>query len=164
MLDLDFPKHLRNWLYNHMSDLHKGRWESFSRQASSIPRLRITMFIRNHQGADQAAIVDSMVENGQYASRDSCASVVVRNLREMEKTGEIELRGNGYYAHKTRFVIKEEEPWFSWFFIASTGLGIAFLAYSIWTTPLTIHTAYAVVFLSLIFLKLLDDAIHTSSW
>lgn len=63
---------------------------------------------------------------------------------------------------KMRFVIREEEPWFSWFYLAATGISIAFLAYTLWGGIFNMVTVIAGILILLIFVRFFDDFIHTS--
>jgi len=100
-----------------------------------------------------------------YGERENCVTVVARNLRDMEKDHQVAINARGYHIlNKVKFVIREEEVWSSWFFVASVGLAVTFFAFSLGTAPFSTHTAFALMFLIIIFLKILEDFWQTTPW
>ncbi len=63
-----------------------------------------------------------------------------------------------------KFVIREEEPWFSWFFVVSVGLAISMFVTSFILGPVQygIHTGIAIVLFIVIFVKVVDEILHTT--
>jgi len=125
----------------------------------------MTLFIRSHPGATRDEIVEHLMASRDYKERESCVAVVARNLREMESAHQVSIGAEGYHIlNRVKFVIREEEVWFSWFFMASVGLALAFFSYSLATTPFNAHTAFALVLFLIIFLKILEDFWVTTPW
>ena len=89
----------------------------------------MTLFIRSHPGATRDEIVEHLMISRDYKERESCVAVVARNLREMESEHQVSIDAEGYHIlNRVKFVIREEEVWCSWFFMASVGLALAFLS------------------------------------
>ena len=164
MTHLDLSRRFRRWFYERQAQAHVRRWSHFSAQATSVPHFLILLFVQNQHGASQADIVDRLMQTGRYAMCENCLPAVSRNLREMEKNGEIELRNGGYYPReRVRFIIKQEDPWYSWFFLISAGLAVAFLILSFWFPTIDVHQV-AVALLFVIFIRVIDDLLHTSPY
>ena len=129
------------------------------------PRLAITLFIRSRPGATRDEIVDHLMNSRDYGEREHCVTVVTRNLREMEKDHQVSVNTNGYHIlSKVKFVIREEEVWSSWFFVASVGLAITFFAYAFESASFNISTAFTLLFILIIILKILEDFWQTTPW
>lgn len=158
MTHLQIRNHLLHWLYQLQASRHARRWRDFTFHNTSGPRLAITLFIRSHPGATRDEIVEHLMTSRDYKERESCVAVVARNLREMEKSHQISVDSEGsHILSKVKFVIREEEVWFSWLFMVSVGLAVAFFSYSLGTTPFNAHTAFALILFLIIFLRILED-------
>jgi len=165
MIRLDIRHHLTHWIYELQAARHARRWRDFMFHNTSGPRLAITLFIRSHPSTTRDEIVDHLMTSREYKERESCVAVVARNLREMEKDHQIRMNSKGYHiVGRVKFVIREEEVWFSWFFMASAGLALAFFFYSLETIPFNVHTGYTVILFLIIFLKLLEDFWSTTPY
>lgn len=165
MIRLQIRTRLEHWLYELQATRHARRWRDFTFHNTSGPRLAITLFIRSHPSATRDQIVEHLMTSRDYGERESCVAVVARNLREMEKGNQVRVDADGYHIlSKVKFVIREEEVWSSWFFMASVGLAIAFFAYALERTPFTITTAFTMILFAIIFLKILEDFHSTTPY
>ncbi len=165
MLSTGYLSRVKHWFYQLQGARHARRWRDFSSQNTSAPRFAITLFVRNHPGAAQDDIIDHLMTVREYAERENCAVVVQRNLRDMEADGQLESREQRYYSsHQVKFVIRQETPWFSWFFLVSVGLAMAAFAVTLTMVPATIHTAFVILLLLVMFFRIIDDVLHNTPW
>ncbi len=156
---------LKHWLYALQGTRHAQRWRAFSLQNTSVPRFAITLFIRGHPGTTQEEIVDHLMSTRDYGTRESCVVVVSRNLRDMEANGHIEAHEGTYRSlDHTRFVIRQEEPWFSWFFLVSSGLAVAFFFYLFNLAQYNAHTTLVILLFFVIFVRIIEEFTHTTPW
>jgi len=156
---------LRHSIYTLQGARHARRWRDFSLQNTSLPRFGITLFIHTHPSTTREEIIDHLMTTGRYADKETCRVVVARNLHDMETNHQIESHEGRYRAlNHVKFVIREEEPWGSWFFQTSVGLAIAMFVISLMLVPVGygIHTGIAVVLFIIIFVKIVDDWVHTT--
>ena len=156
---------LRHSIYMLQGARHARRWRDFSLQNTSVPRFGITLFVHTHPSTTRDEIVDHLMMTGRYGDRESCTVVVARNLRDMETNRQIECSNGRYRAlNHVKFVIREEEPWFSWFFVVSVGLAISMFvtAFILGPVQYSIHTGIAIVLFIVIFVKIVDEMLHTT--
>ncbi len=158
-------RQLKHWFYSLQRPKHVQRWREFAAQNTSAPRFAITLFVRNHPGAARDEIVEHLVSVREYSARENCADVVSRNLRQMEQDGQIISRDGGYYPiRQIRFIIRQEDLWFSWFFLTAVGLAIAAFIMSLGMTQYSIHTVLVLVLFAIIFIRIIEDWIHSTPW
>lgn len=158
---------VQHFIYTLQSARHARRWRDFALQNTSLPRFGITLFIHTHPNTTRDEIIEHLMTSRRYADREACRVVVARNLHDMETHNQIEIHDGKYRAlNHVKFVIREEEPWFSWFFQASIGLAISMFVISLILAPVEygIHTGIAVSLFVIIFVKIADDWIHTTPW
>lgn len=156
---------LRHSIYTLQGARHARRWRNFALQNTSLPRFGITLFIHTHPATTRDEIVDHLMTTGRYGDRESCRVVVARNLGDMEANHQIECKDGRYRAlNHVKFVIREEEPWFSWFFVVAIGLAISMCVISFIFGPIQygIHTGIAIVLFIVIFVKIVDEVLHTT--
>ncbi len=165
LLNIQLRGRLKHWLYALQGTTHARRWRDFSLQNTSVPRFAITLFIHSHPGATQDQIVDHLMSARDYGTRESCVVVVSRNLRDMEVNRQIQAREGGYHSlDHTRFVIRQEEPWFSWFFLVSAGLAVTFFFYLVNMVEYNAHTSLVILLFLVIFVRLIEEFTHTTPY